>query len=144
MITTIYSATNSYKKRFKEFQSQCEHLCELSIKKTLLNVSQNLEENTCNFTKKETQVFPCELCEFFSNTVSTERLQKSTYETVIFRDFLSVERHHFDDQTNYVCVANTWRKREQLFRNRHSHANLAVQTSKLFQNLPVLEEVLEE
>ena len=52
-----------------------------SVKKVLLEISQNLQENTCarvseaeacNFSKKETlaQVFSCEFCEISKNTFS--------------------------------------------------------------------------
>ena len=49
-----------------------------SVKKALLEISQNSQQNTCarpqacNFIKKETlvQVFTCEFCEFCKNTFS--------------------------------------------------------------------------
>ena len=47
-----------------------------SVKKVFLEISQNLQENTCarvNFIKKETlaQVFSCEFCEISKNTFSS-------------------------------------------------------------------------
>ena len=46
------------------------------VKKVFLEISQNLQENTCarvNFIKKETlaQVFSCEFCEISKNTFSS-------------------------------------------------------------------------
>ena len=62
-----------------------------SVKKMLLRILQNFEENTyirvsfliklnvsaCNFIKKEilTQVFSCKFCEIFKNTFSIEHLR---------------------------------------------------------------------
>ena len=47
-----------------------------SVKKVFLKILQNSQENTgdtCNFIKKETlaQVFSCEFCEIFKNTLFT-------------------------------------------------------------------------
>ena len=41
-----------------------------SVKKVFLEISQNSQENTCNFNNKETltQVFSCEFCEIYKNT----------------------------------------------------------------------------
>ena len=43
-----------------------------SVKKVFLEISQNSQENACNFIKKEalTQVFSCEFCEISKNTFS--------------------------------------------------------------------------
>ena len=43
-----------------------------SVKKVFLEILQNSQENTCNFTKKETlaQVFPGEFCEISKNIFS--------------------------------------------------------------------------
>ena len=55
------------------------------VKKVFLQISQNLQENTCarvfflNFVKKEApvQVFSCEFCESFKNTfLYIEQLQR--------------------------------------------------------------------
>ena len=59
-----------------------------SVKKMFLEISQNLQKNTCarvsfliklqacNFNKKETltQVYSCEFCEIYKNTFFTEHL----------------------------------------------------------------------
>ena len=46
------------------------------MKKVLLEISQNSQENTCNFIKKETlaQLFSCEFCQISKNTFFTEHL----------------------------------------------------------------------
>ena len=44
-----------------------------TLKKVLLKISQNLQENTCAQTPA--QLFSYEFCQFFKNTFSTEYLQ---------------------------------------------------------------------
>ena len=60
---------------------QCETMCNVPLKKVFLKISQNSQENNCarhsfrpqtsNFIKIEirAQVFSCEFCESFKNTV---------------------------------------------------------------------------
>ena len=69
-----------------------------SIKKVLLEITQNSQENTCakvsflikfqasgsNFIKKDTlaQVFSCEFCEISKNTFVTEHLRATASENL--------------------------------------------------------------
>ena len=61
------------------------------MKKVLLEISQNSQENTCNFIKKETlaQLFSCEFCEISKNTFSTEHLWWLLL--ILFELFLDVQ-----------------------------------------------------
>ena len=57
-----------------------------SVKMVFLEISQNSQEISCNFIKKEAlaQVLPCEFCETSKNTFSTEhpRTTASDYSSV--------------------------------------------------------------
>ena len=69
-----------------------------SVRKVLLKISQNPQENTCvrvsvlmklqacNFIKKEAlaQVFPCEFCEISKNTFFTEHLWEVASDYLIY------------------------------------------------------------
>ena len=57
-------------------------------KKMFLKISQNSQENTCAFIKKETlaQVFSCEFCQISKNNFFTEHLWTAASEQIDMRE----------------------------------------------------------